>query len=440
MKYYLIATPWLASAPTIFKNKNNKKQYIKYFLIAVVLFIQSISSISAQPPRRDTVGWGIWRRNILRAPVVTGETAPITIMPLTQRLCFDKQVNLKLIIPGRVVEQCMYLNTREGYMGYLPPSTTGGIIVDIMPEISDFLFYVIGIKGNVYTYKNMKGRNAEIEHWVTTGNSQTHKYVMPLSTGPAALSRKAETRTYCDGRFNARAYKFDGGTATWYVYGERYPERLHGVRFLGNFGVGYLKTEEGLYLVLEMQDGANQYRISSIETVSVCFDPTQFKIMEDEFVRKRRLELDKERDKIARDEARANSGNCASQKMAVINFRREQLRIQEENLVVSQQGNTYQDRPTQQAVLGMMDPLTQVQGSILTTQVSICNLEESLHRSPSSANSINEKIGCNRTMLTQLIQLEVELKAIDVRFAGNGGQAFAEKSKYYMQHMPRGCN
>lgn len=439
MKYYLITTPWLLSLPTILRNQNNKKQYIKYYLIAAVLFLQSINIIHAQPPRRDTVGWGSWRRAVLQAPVVTGQTEAITIMPITQRLCFDKQVNLKLTIPGHVVEQCMYINTTDGYMGYLPPSTSGGILIDILPEIPDFLFYVIGLKGNVYSYKNMDGGNGIIEHWVTTGNTQTHKYVMPLSATSAPLIRKAETRNYCEGKLNARAYKYDGGTATWYVYGERYPERLHGVRFLGNFGVGYLKTEEGLYLVLEMEDGPNQYRISSIETVYTCFDPAQFKIMEDEFVRKRRLELQKEREKIARDEARANTGNCTSQKMAVINFRKEQLRIQEENLVVSQQGNTYEEGPSQQAVLGMMDPLVMVQASILTTQVTICNLDVSLQRSPSS-NSLQEKISCNRSLLSQLIQLEGQLKAIDIRFAGNGGQAFAEKSKYYSQHQPGGCN
>lgn len=412
---------------------------MKYYLIAAVLFVQLINIIHAQPPRRDTVGWGSWRRAVLQAPVVSGQTQAITIMPITQRLCFDKQVNLKLTIPGHVVEQCMYLNTTDGYMGYLPPSSTGGILIDILPEIPDFLFYVIGLKGNVYTYKNMDGGNGIVEHWVSTGNTQTHKFTMPISATSNPLIRKAETRNYCEGKLNARAYKYDGGTTTWYVYGERYPERLHGVRFLGNFGVGYLKTQEGLYLVLEMEDGPNQYRISSIENVYTCFDPTQFKILEDEYLRNRRLSLQQEREKIARDEARANTGNCTSQKMAVINFRKEQLRIQEENLVVSQQGNTYQEGASQQAVLGMMDPLVMVQGSILTTQVSICNLEIALQRSPSS-NSLQDKIACNRNLLSQLIQLEGQLKAIDVRFAGNGGQAFTEKLKYYGQHQPRGCN
>ena len=414
---------------------------MKYYLIAAVLFLQAINIIYAQPPRRDrdTIGWGSWRRAVLQAPVVEGRTEAINIMPITQRLCFDKQVNLKLTIPGSVVEQCMYINTTDGYMGYLPPSTTGGIIIDILPEIPDFLFYVIGVKGNVYSYKNADNGNGTIEHWVSTGNTQTHKYIMPMAAGATPLVRKAETRNYCEGKLNARAYKYDGGTATWYVYGERYPAQLHGVRFLGNFGVGYLKTQEGLYLVLEMEDGRNQYRISSIETVYTCFDPTQFKIMEDEFVRKRRLDLQKEREKIARDEARANTGNCISQKMAVINFRKEQLRIQEENLVVSQQGNTYQEGQSQQAVLGMMDPLMMVQGSILATQVGICNLEISLQRNPSS-NSLQDQVSCNRTLLSQLIQLEGQLKAIDIRFAGNGGQAYMEKSRYYRQHLPGGCN
>ncbi len=59
---------------------------MKYYLIAVVLFLQSINIIHAQPPRRDTVGWGVWRTGILRAPVVSGATSPITIMPITRSM------------------------------------------------------------------------------------------------------------------------------------------------------------------------------------------------------------------------------------------------------------------------------------------------------------------------------------------------------------------
>jgi hypothetical protein len=62
-------------------------------IIASVIFLAIVSVLFAQPPRRDTVGWGSWRRTVLQAPVVTGQTQPITIMPTTQRLCFDKQEN-----------------------------------------------------------------------------------------------------------------------------------------------------------------------------------------------------------------------------------------------------------------------------------------------------------------------------------------------------------
>ena len=49
---------------------------MKYYLIAAVLFLQSINIIHAQPPRRDrdTIGWGSWRRAVLQAPFVEGRT------------------------------------------------------------------------------------------------------------------------------------------------------------------------------------------------------------------------------------------------------------------------------------------------------------------------------------------------------------------------------
>ncbi len=49
------------------------------------------------------------------------------------------------------------------------------------------------------------------------------------------------------------AYRFPNDPdMTWYLYGDRFPEKAASPEIpAGNFGVGYLQTDEGLYIATE---------------------------------------------------------------------------------------------------------------------------------------------------------------------------------------------
>jgi hypothetical protein len=284
-----------------------------------------------------------------------------------------------------------------------------------------------------------------IQHWVSTGNSQTYLYQGPAGSGDSSvLHKKSETRMYCNDKIKAKAYKFDGSSMVWWLFGKEFPEKLLWKKYMGNFGVGYLATDKGLYMIMEMEDGrGNTYKITSAEKVNTCFDPTPFQVMEDEFYTKRRAELDREQQKIERDEAAAQRSNeCVSEKMEQINFRKQTLQKQNENLEQSRIGNAYQDVSTQNAMVGMMDPGMMIKQSIYDTKISICKTQKTIDetRSDNTRQRATEKLSCLQQQLGTLQATSSQMDALDVQYADNPGMKYAEKSKLMMRNMPRGCN
>lgn len=416
---------------------------MKYYIITFLFFI-SINSSLAQSPLPDTVWAGNpFQTAILRASVVTGGSPSITIVPNRGPLCFDKQIKIKATKGSQVFEQCLYINTHDGYIGYLPPHTTAtGAMCDIKPQEKDFMFFIIGLKGNIYNYKTVEGKGGTLDHWVTTGNTQTHEYNMNAAVASAMLAKKTETKLYCNDKIRAWAYKIDGNPQVYFMFGKNFPPSLsiNSNKYLGNFGIGYQDTDKGLYIIMEKQTPGFITKITDINEVNTCFDPSPFRLQEDQFFVKRTEEMQTERVKIDRDEAKIRSDDeCASHQRNIIVFRRNLLRIQEEGLRTIPLGNIYQNQNVQKAYRNMMDPLFMIQGDILNTQLSICNTEVSLRRQPSS-NTMVDKLACLQGQLVRLHTAEAEMSALDARYATNPTKAMGEKSRLYLQLMRTSCN
>ncbi|WP_341839058.1 hypothetical protein [Chitinophaga caseinilytica] len=409
---------------------------MKTTLCTFWLLLAAIIEVCGQPAeRRDTASIAAWRTAVRRAPVLTGATSPRTIVPHEPSLCFNMEFDLKITMPGKMAEQCMFVNNSTGVIGLLP-AREDGLINMLFPELPDFSFDVMNMTGNVYRYHTNKGKNNTIERWVTTGFSDQNPYLQAAAMfdGSADLQRKGVTATYCDGRMTAVAYRFSTHPGmTWYVYGDRYPEKLHPRKFLGNMGVGYLKTDEGLYIITEFRSEGYSCRVTNIEPANACLHTESFVPREAEYSRQANLNIEKEKEKLDRA-ATAGGGPCAGERSLLIDFKKEQARKREAALAQAREGNVYQQNSNaQRSMASMMDPLAVVQEDILNAKLEICKAENS-----TSARS-RERIGCLNNQLSALMRIEGELRALDARHANQPGMAFAEKSKLYMRNKPRGC-
>ena len=255
----------------------------------------------------------------------------------------------------------------------------------------------------------------------------------------APLNRKSEYRNYCEGKARALAYKRDDGPTTWYVYGDRFPATLQVQKFLGGFGVGVIKTDAGVFMVMELGIGRNYTVIKHIERRTVCFNPDAFKLQEADFYVKRATDLQQEQVKIDADQEKVQHAPCCiAERMAEINFRREQLRVQQDNLRKSQQGNLMQDRAAQKGMTDIMDPLPVVQGSILSTRTSICTTHFYMNNDPSGGAL---KVDCLSGQLSALETAERKMRAIDSQYTTDIARALVEKSRIYSGLLRQsGCN
>jgi hypothetical protein len=413
---------------------------MKYLLVLFFLIIY-LDVNSQTPHRRDTsfVGFEAGRAEAINAPILRGNAQGLTIIPNRQQFCFDLEMDVELYFGGsRSRETTVFVNTTDGYLGYTTPSA-GGPISDLIPEAESFRFTIISFKlGNIYTYFNQKG-NQGLEHLVSTSNSDTHEYQMNNLLTAAPLYRKSEHRVYCDGKAQALAYKRNDGPTVWYVYGDRYPSALQVQKFLGAFGVGVARTNAGVYMVMELEMGRNHTSIKHIERRRVCFNPAGFKMQEADFYAKRGTDLQQEQTKIDEDERKAqNAPCCTAERMAEINFRRQELRVQQDNLRKSQQGNLMQDRVAQKAMLDTMDPLVMVQGAILSTKTSICITMFYRNNDPTHSQA---RIDCLNQQLSALTQAESQMRAAETRYSSNLARVLAEKSRIYMTVFRQGgCN
>lgn len=419
------------------------KKYFPILISSLLLY----TSLAAQDPAIPDTAWGSWPHQeyydgILQATVITGQSTAQTISPTGQKLCFDKRIKIKSLLSSGPVEQCMYLNTKEGYVGILPPLRTGGDLCAIKTEDEKFIFFITGLKGNAYTFKNTK-KNGRIEHFVSTGNTQVHQLSMP-SNVVQTVHKKTERRGYCGDKIKTWAYKHDNPSSpVYFLFGKVFPDEINvsSSKFIGNSGMGYQFTDKGLFIIMEMESSSFGCKITELEEVSICFDSAPFKIAEDEIYTKAITSLQRESVKIAADEAKIGS-DCVSQKTAVINFRKEQLRVQGARLNTSQSGNTYQNLPAQQAMGQMIDHAAVTKQMILENDVKVCQAERRSEQTSNetSRQKYQQRISCLRSQNGQLQNLEIQLKAMDIQYATEPGKAFAEKAKLFMRNIPRPCN
>ncbi|MFT3933146.1 MAG: hypothetical protein QM726_05960 [Chitinophagaceae bacterium] len=423
----------------------------KYILLALISL--GVIASNAQPRQRRDTARTIWDSNptsvsqttaqLIHAPILRSADQEHRIIP-RQQFCFDVMMEVELNFGSLSRLTAVFINTTDGYIGYTRPSRGGSINV-LMPETEDFTFTVISYKmNNIYMYHNHKASRGEgIDHLVSTSNTEQQDYVEMNNITAAPLSRKTERRSYVYGTMNAQAYKRSDEPTIWYINTADYrtvlPPTLQVQKLIGAFGVGIIQTDFGPFILCERTNLSSYTKITNIERCHVCFDPSNYKLMEADFYAKGLESLRAETEKINRDEAAIQSHrHCQSEEMEVINFRRENVRVQEENLRRAQQGNLMQDRGAQKAFMGTANPLIVVKQSQLEAKVKICSIQSAMAEHPGDG-SYQHKLDCAQQQLASLQTIEARMVQIDQQYT-NVAEAAARKSQLLMQVYAQNCN
>ncbi len=377
--------------------------------------------------------------SLLNVPVLTGGTRPeLLTMPNVRQLCFDKKMQLLTQTRRGQLSVCLYINTRQGFIGYFTKKNSSEGDCSINPDTDDFNFNVISLRGNTFSYSTVEQRGG-LTKTVATGNSD----IFPASGGirssagtGGTMRKLAERGSFAGGSIETYAYQAPGSPAKFHLYGNSYPAQItasSSTKALGVFGVGYTVFQNRVYLIMEISDGGNfTTSVTSVENVNTCFSTTEFKIFEDEFYQQGMEQIQREEQKIMR--RRPSSGSCSGEELKLKNFQLEALARQKAALEKSRQGNFMENKQTQEALAKVSNYEDMIQQMIYEQELKICKLEsdqtiDSRRRDQESYERLRR---CYNTQLSQMHRVKADMAAVNTRYPNEPGRQNAEKAKLIM--------
>ncbi len=300
-----------------------------------------------------------------------------------------------------------------------------------------FQLMVVTQSGEINNFYNRR-KNRRIEHYVASGGTE----LVPVSFSPdyGVLERRDETRNFVLRSYAAHPYRASNpGAPKFYLVGARTPERLTVQRSLGYSGIGYLKTDKGVYMSFMMDRGETYFRVQNWENVAVSFDKAPFRLVEAELSTEFSQYYDREMRKL---EAKRFSGDCADVETRLNEMRKQELRRQREAVQRTQSGNVYQSRAVVGAYSDLVDPSFQLESYDMDTQVKICKAEATLSRSNSeqTRDRLTAKIRCLNSLRLDINRVKMEMDAIDGQNADRAERGLREKQRLFGTLIGRTCN
>ena len=391
-------------------------------------------------------------KKIYESDVLRGATTAKTVTP-AEKLCFDKRFTFVNKTGARSFEGCFMVNTKLGITGALPINTTEAPDCDLNIDEKKFHFMVFGMKGNEYAYfnrleKKKQAEEGELKHYVRTGN--THKNPMANVLEAKLLYNKQRSQEFCDGKYKAWEYRSADEKDILYLYGKDYPGEMAAYAYLGNYGLGYLKTSKGNYFILKNTHGQTSFTITAIEdleTAVVCFDPSIFEVYEETHVvkaleetEKKEQELDRE---LAKQEEKMLHRNtpCGVKKYELLQYKKQEEQ-KKKALLEKMKDRTliYSNPQTIQEIAKEYSYIEGIKMERRQTEYDLCILKTDLENGrfkPGSENysKAREKISCWEQRIDEYKKFEEDIKAIEDRNRNDISKAIQEKGEYYKNHV-----
>lgn len=371
---------------------------------------------------------------LLDVPFLTSGTPPVSRSTTITR--FDKRIIIVNPEGTRGSSYTnLYLNTRNGDMGIVVSRDPGDDSLRVNDET--FRLLLITQSGEAFSFMNQK-KQGRIEKLVVSGGTE----VVPITFAPenGVLDRQTETRTYRRRTYTLRAYRAGGdGATTFFLYGNGTPDRLVVEKSLSYSGIGYLKTDRGIFMILETsQSDGNRYFASGWRNVNIEFDKAPFRVVENELVAAADDDFQRKMQKLESEEF---SGPCQQYKRSLNEMRKRDLRRRNEALNRSQSGNVYQGQSAQSGYSDLFDFSLQLESLDMETQLSICETEDRISRagSTSGADSLAARVRCKRSYLLEINRIKLQADAVDERYRTEPGRAFAEKQRLMAQLIGQSC-
>jgi hypothetical protein len=429
---------------------------MKKLLVSSILLI-SLSGLKAQTGSESSGG-----QHLADAPALEDSSSIVEPDPIRDKMCFDKIIKVKTSTSSGPATVCVYVNTKIGLVAY--SSTKPGTLelCGIKQELPDFSLSVNSLKGGSFNYFNRMKKNT-VEHWMISGNNTQTEFESVINS-TLVLKRKTDTKTYCDGKVVAVAYRADGRPETWYLYGKTFPDKLimQPRKYMGNYAVGFQYTDRGTYIIMEFESTRMGSKIVEMKDTETCFDPSGYSRFVEQQANKSISTIQRRKERLI-EELRTvgRQDHCQSELTTSIQFRLEMLdheeqssreRLQESSQASTRQGSGRAQRSTQnpanqevQTPYGGINHDDLAQASINESRLNICQTEYQLSRSQGgdrldqqNRERLQTRLACLQQTLNRQIEIQTEYQRIN-REQNNSSQRYLLKMKRMMDLLPK-CN
>lgn len=371
-----------------------------------------------------------------------------------EKVCFDKRIQFKARYGAREVRGCFLVNTKIGITAALPFETGASVDCELEVDTKKFYLVVFGMKGNEYTYfnrseKRKQSEPEELKHYVRTGN--THKSFLEEVLESKLLYKKNGTAEFCEGKYKAFEYKSADEKDVLYLYGKDFPDQLTAYSYLGAYGLGFLKTDKGNFLVMQVTHNRDEIRMMEFENVEEspeCFEPSMFAVFEETKLPEEMSQTDERRrhlgNQLDKDVRAAESGRyaCANKKALWTNEKLKQAEKVKAMQETMKDNRTRMSNENDIVEFGSQyDPIASVRMERLETEYKLCQLKNDIdnNRIPrSNLSKAMDKANCWENRVNEYQRLENEMEAIENRNSSDKRKMIEEKLRYYKEEvMPK---
>lgn len=375
-------------------------------LITVIMFIstlvigqtselESLTNVPALIPEND--------------PPVDGSTSG-TI------LNFDKVVMITALNPEGVETNInLYINTTNGDIATITGKS--GIADDGSFDIDDpkFRMTYYNPHGRVYNFFTRK-KNGNIVRYMSSMNTEIVAYSGGIPFERTTAYRTGDGINPLPQNFAAHSFKASGnGVPTFILCGGKpktKPEKLLFKRFIGYSGIGYIKTDEGIFMVVKVKSSKGTFTANKWKNERHKITLSDFKHLEGEMYSDMAANNESETAKL---ENKTFSGNCSDIENRINQLKIEQKKKEKKNIEEMSRGNTVTDANVRNAMKGMYgDPVEQLEIDEMAVELKLCKWEQKRVKTDYD----HQKKACYMEEKARIQRAASELTTLKQRYSG----------------------
>lgn len=359
---------------------------------------------------------------------------------------FDKLITISTPTrDSRGAETFLYINTRNGDVGIVtgPTGTLGD--GSLRPTDPEFRLKLITRTGEVLNFYN-RVKNGSVVQYVASGGTEVFPVMFPPSN--TEITRRGGSESYRDdslgrrGRVAAQAYAAAGPSSpTAFLVGttnERRHQSLVVEKLLGYSGIGYLKTNKGVFIVRELRSGGNAFVAENWQNISTSFDKAPFQLVEQLVA----AGSESDQRKLEALRGKTFTGECSEYEAAKNEIQQRILVRRRQAVERTQSGNIYQNPGTVQGYADMFDYSTQLELEDMDAQLRTCNAERQrsgTNTSGETFNRLSERIRCLQNYRVEIRGVKLEIDEIDRANASRPDRGLAAKQRAMGRLAGKSC-